>query len=102
MSISSCTQQLLLYYYYFRWANTIAFRTFCFSATGHHGSCGGAELVLAKTNATIVAGFYTWETYGCRMQITNQTAAVEGVARRMLGVADDGHEPNIPLDCTGF
>lgn len=26
-------------------------------------------------------GFYTWETCGCCMQITNQTTAVEGVAR---------------------
>jgi hypothetical protein len=35
------------------------------------------------------------------MRVTNQTAAFECVARRMLGVADDGYEPNSPFVSTG-
>ena len=30
------------------------------------------------------------------MHVTNQTAAFQCVAHRMLGVADDGYEPNTP------
>jgi hypothetical protein len=30
------------------------------------------------------------------MHVTIQTAAFECVARRMLGVTDDGYEPNTP------
>jgi hypothetical protein len=31
----------------------------CFTATGRNASCGGAELAVAKTTATVVAKFHT-------------------------------------------
>jgi hypothetical protein len=67
-------------------------RPVCFTATGRHTSCGSTEFVVAKTGAT---GFYAREimTTTCKYQAKQQTCRC---GRRMLGVADCGHEPNTP------